>query len=478
FLGALDALIMSAAMPTIIAELSGLHLYAWVYSAYFMARAISLPVFGKLSDLFAVKKLLVVSVTLFILASMAAGAAPSMGFLVAARVFQGIGSGGIFALVYVVLTEAAPRDQRAKTLSLASSIWGISSVIGPTLGGFIVSFFSWRWIFFINLPLGLLSLAGIFFFLREFREKKTNVSLDWAGLVSLTGFLLAVLTLVMTGGRTIAWISLPAVLLAAAALACGAWFVRSELGAKDPILDLRFFRRRGFAVGNLAGFCASFSMFALFGYAPLFLQGALGQTPLQVGMAMLSLSLGWSMGSLLLGRVMHYTTQKTAALAGAVLLAAGTGMTLGFSTATTMVHSFLVFQVVGFGMGFVTLSTLLIVQDSLGSRDLGVATSSHQFARTLGGTLGVGVCGGLVTSRLLNRLETVDVSLPQDLMIQLKESMENLFRPEFQALIPEAARATLKTAVAQGVWTTFVLVFMVSIICFVLVCFLPGQEGG
>jgi EmrB/QacA subfamily drug resistance transporter len=478
FLGALDALIMSAAMPTIIAELSGLHLYAWVYSAYFMARAISLPVFGKLSDLFAVKNLLVVSVTLFILASMAAGAAPSMGFLVAARVFQGIGSGGIFALVYVVLTEAAPRDQRAKTLSLASSIWGISSVIGPTLGGFIVSFFSWRWIFFINLPLGLLSLAGIFFFLREFREKKTDVSLDWAGLVSLTGFLLAVLTLVMTAGRTIAWISLPALLLAMAALVCGAWFVRSELGAKDPILDLRFFRHKGFAVGNLAGFCASFSMFALFGYAPLFLQGALGQTPVQVGMAMLSLSLGWSLGSLILGRVMHHTTQKTAALAGAILLAAGTGMTLGFSTTTTMVHSFLVFQVVGFGMGFVTLSTLLIVQDSLGSRDLGVATSSHQFARTLGGTLGVGVCGGLVTSRLLNRLETVDVSLPQDLMIQLKESMENLFRPEFQALIPEAARITLKTAVAQGVWTTFVLVFLVSIICFVLVCFLPGQEGG
>jgi len=478
FLGALDALIMSAAMPTIIAELSGLHLYAWVYSAYFLSRAVALPIFGKLSDLFAVRKLFIISVTLFILASLAAGAAPSMGFLVAARVFQGMGSGGIFALVYVVLTEAAPRDQRAKTLSLASSIWGISSVIGPTLGGFIVSFFSWRWIFFINLPLGLLSLAGIFFFLQEFREKKTDVSLDWPGLVSLTGFLLSVLVLVMTAGRTIAWISRPAVILCFLAVLFGVWFVKAELKARDPILDLRFFRRRGFAVGNLAGFCASFSMFALFGYAPLFLQGALGQTPVQVGMAMLSLSLGWSLGSLILGRViMHRTTQKTAALAGGILLAAGTGMTLGFSTATSMVHSFLVFQVVGFGMGFVTLSTLLVVQDSLGSEDLGVATSSHQFARTLGGTLGVGVCGGLVTSRLLNRLETVDVSMPEALMIQLKESMENLFRPEFQALIPEGARAVLKTAVAQGVWTTFVLVFVVALVCLALTLCLPGQEG-
>jgi EmrB/QacA subfamily drug resistance transporter len=477
FLGALDALIMSAAMPTIVAELSGLHLYAWVYSAYFMARAVALPVFGKLSDLFAVKKLLVFSVILFILASMAAGAAPSMGFLVASRVFQGIGSGGIFALVYVVLTEAAPRDQRAKTLSLASSIWGIASVIGPTLGGFIVSFFSWRWIFFINLPLGLLSLAGIWLFLREFREKKSDVSLDWPGLISLTGFLLSVLTLVMTGGRNIAWLSMTAMLLILAAGGFGIWFVRSELGAKDPILDLRFFRHRGFAVGNLAGFCASFSVFALFGYAPLFLQGALGHTPLQVGMSMLSLSLGWSLGSLLLGRVMHHTTQKAAALAGGLLLTAGAGMTLGFSTGTTMLYSFLVFLVVGTGMGFVTLSTLLVVQDSLDVKNLGVATSSHQFARTLGGTLGVGVCGGLVTSRLMNRLETVEVSMPDALTAQLTENMENLFRPEFQALIPEAAREVLKTAVAQGVWSTFVLVFLVSLVCLGLVWRLPSQAG-
>jgi hypothetical protein len=142
-----------------------------------------------------------------------------------------------------------------------------------------------------------------------------------------------------------------------------------------------------------------------------------------------------------------------------------------------MLYSFLVFLVVGTGMGFVTLSTLLVVQDSLDVKNLGVATSSHQFARTLGGTLGVGVCGGLVTSRLMNRLETVEVSMPDTLTAQLTESMENLFRPEFQALIPEAAREVLKTAVAQGVWSTFVLVFLVSLVCLGLVWRLPSQAG-
>lgn len=477
FLGALDALVMSAAMPTIITELGGLSLYAWVYSAYFLARAVSLPVFGKLSDLFPTKGLFLFSIGLFILASMAAGASPSMGFLVAARVFQGIGAGGIFALVYVVLSDVSLPGQRAKTLSLASSIWGISSVIGPTLGGFIVTFFSWRWIFFINLPLGLLSLAGIALFFREFRQKPGQVHLDWAGVTCMSGFILGLLTLVMVGGRELAWDSPQLILLVLTTLLLGAGFYVAEKRAKDPILDFQFFRYPGFALGNILAFCASFSIFALFAYAPLFLQGALAKTPLQVGYAMLSLSLGWSLGSLLIGRVMHGVGQKRATLAGVLLMVLGCGLTLGFSRTTSMSECLLVFQVVGFGMGFITLSTLLIVQDSLSPEDLGVATSFHQFSRTLGGTIGVGLCGGLVTARLLNRLEAAGSRLPEDLLARLQESMENLFQAEFQALIPREAGIILQEAVAQGVYSAFVIVFVVSLISLGLVAFLPGRSA-
>jgi MFS family permease len=305
FLGALDALVMSAAMPTIITELGGLPLYAWVYSAYFLARAVSLPLFGKLSDLYATKGLFLISIGLFVAASVAAGASPSMGFLVAARVFQGIGAGGIFALVYVVLSDVALPGQRAKTLSLASSVWGISSLVGPTLGGFMVTFFSWRWIFLMNLPLGIFSLAGIFYFFKEFREKPGQVHLDWAGVVCLTGFILGLLVLVMVGGRELPWGSVRMIFLALGTFVLGGGFYLAEKRARDPILNFKFFKIPGFALGNIIGFCASFSTFALFAYAPLFLQGALGTTPLQVGYAMLSLSLGWSLGSLWIGRIMH-----------------------------------------------------------------------------------------------------------------------------------------------------------------------------
>lgn len=477
FLGALDALVMSAAMPTIIAELGGLSLYAWVYSAYFLARAVSLPVFGKLSDLYPTKKLFLFSIGLFSLGSVAAGASPSMGFLVAARVFQGIGAGGIFALVYVVLSDVSRSGQRGKTLSLASSVWGISSVIGPTLGGFMVTFFSWRWIFYMNLPLGLLSLVGIGYFFKEFREKPGQVHLDWAGITCFTGAVLGSLTLIMTGGREIPWGSVQGLGLAVATLVLGIGFVVAERRAKDPFLNFGFFKFPGFALGNFITFGASFCIFSLFAYAPLFLQGALAQTPMVVGYAMLSLSLGWSMGSLIMGRVVDRVGAKKATLMGALLMVGGSCLCLGFSMETTLAYCFTAFLVIGFGMGFITLSTLLIVQDSLGPEDLGVATSFHQFSRTLGGTVGVGICGGVVTAQLFKNLESTGGNLSQDLMNQLQESMAHLFQPEFQSLIPSQTAELLRDSVLSGVWSSFAIVTLVSVVGLGLCFFLPLDPG-
>jgi EmrB/QacA subfamily drug resistance transporter len=467
---------MSAAMPTIVTELGGLHLYAWVYSAYFLARAVSLPVFGKLCDRVDTKGLFLFSIGLFIVSSMSAGAAPSMAVLIGARVFQGIGAGGVFALVYVVLSEVSPPGQRVKILSFASSIWGISSVIGPTLGGFIVTYFSWRWIFYINVPLGVLSFVGISLYLKEFREKRDTGALDVAGVICLSGFILALLTLFMTGGREFDWKSGPVMALAFTTLGFGAGFYLAEKRAQDPILDLGFFRFPGFAYGNLAGFFSSFSIFSLFAYAPLFLQGALEQTPMQVGWAMLFLSLGWSLGSLFLGRIMHRMGARTSALVGGLLMVSGSALTLGFSLTTTMVHSFMVFQIVGLGMGFVTLATLILVQETLSKKDLGVATSFHQFARTLGGTIGVGICGGLATSGLLNRLESSSQMLDPELLERLRDSLESVFKPEFAATMDEGAKQILQQAVLNGVSSIFLVVCISAILCFLCCLLLPAGK--
>jgi EmrB/QacA subfamily drug resistance transporter len=478
FLSALDALIMAAAMPTIVADLGGLSLYSWVYSAALLSRTVSLPIFGKLADLFKTKSLFMISTTIFLLASIMAGFSTSMGFLIFSRVIQGIGAGGNFALVYVILTDVSSPEKRGKTLGFASFVWGIASVLGPTLGGLIVTYFSWRWIFFMNIPLGILSLGVVYFFLTELREKKKKVYLDLSGVITLSISILSLLTIFLIGGRTYPWISYEVLGLSLITLLFSIGFYMAEKRAREPILSLDFFRFKGFRNGNLAVFLSSFVIFSLFAYAPLFIQGVLFKTPMEVGFAMLSLSLGWSMGSLVLGQVIHRIEKKTSAVAGAVLLGTGAGATLLFTPETTMTFCFWTFLISGLGMGFVSLATLLVVQNSLKADDIGVATSSHQFARTLGGTLGIGICGGLFTARLAREMDKLSSDHLSEIMHQQNtpRNIENIFNPEMLSKFSESALEALRTAALSGLSLVFWIIFGVSIICIGCCLFLPKNK--
>ncbi len=481
FLGALDALIISAAMPTVVADLGGLHLYSWVYSAYFLSRAVSLPIFGKLADLYRSKVLFIAAVGTFLLSSIAAGCAWNMTALIAARVIQGIGAGGIFALVYIVLADVSLPENRGRTLSLASSTWGIASVLGPTLGGFIVTYFSWRWIFFINIPIGIACLWGIGLHLMETRPKKGDVSLDLWGVATLTTTILAFLFLLMTGGRTYAWQSPQMIGLLLLSIVGLLAFIKVEQHARDPILSIGFFKNRSFSTSNGAIFLSSFTIFSLFAFAPLFIQGAQGRHPMQVGIAMLSLSLGWSLGSMALGQFIDRLGHKPCALVGAVCLILGCAMTLTFTAESTVGYSFISFFIVGVGMGFVSLSTLMVVQAGLGRQDLGVATSSNQFARTLGGTVGVGICGGLIANRFSDLTETIEKSgIFQRLPAHLAENgfgeIGQLFSPEVQAVMPPDLKHFVQETVTSGVGDVFITVTL-SAVCCLLVCLMLPTDG-
>jgi len=481
FLAAMDALVMSAAMPTIVSELGGLHLYSWVYSSYFLARAVSLPVFGKLADLYRNRNLFMVAIGLFILSSVAAGFALNMIALIVARVFQGIAAGGIFALVYIVLADVSLPGNRGRTLSFASSIWGVASVLGPTLGGFIVTYFSWRWIFFINIPLGLVSLWGIWAYLSEIRDKRESVSLDFGGVATLSTAILAFLFAFLLGGRTYAWTSPFIISLLLLSLLSIAAFIFVENRAKDPILSITFFRLRGFSAGNGAVFFSSFSIFSLFAFAPLFIQGAQGRSPMEVGIAMLSLSLGWSLGALALGQGIDRMGCRTTAIIGSLFLIGGCGGTLGFTPVTSTLTMFIVFFVLGIGMGWVALSTLLVVQSCVGEKDLGVATASNQFARTLGGTVGVGVCGSFIAGQFSRLFEVVQDTgvmdrLPQRLNEAGFNQVESLLHPEVQAVLPEAVRSMLQVAVVRGVTGIFWAATISAGLCLLLCLFIPQEK--
>jgi EmrB/QacA subfamily drug resistance transporter len=480
FLGALDALVMAAAMPTVVGELGGLHLYSWVYSIYLLSRAVSLPLFGKSADIFRSKTLYLVAIALFVAGSLAAGFAQSMEFLITCRAIQGIGAGGSFALVYVVLTDISSPETRAKTLSLGSFIWGLASVLGPTMGAFIVARFSWRWIFLINVPLGVLSMAGVAFCLVETRKKK-DAAIDYAGALSLSITILGLLMMFLVGGHIHGGASMHVAALGLITIIAGYCFCRIEKRATDPILPLDFFKVRGFSTGNGAVFLSSFTIFALFAFAPLFVQSALGKSAMQVGAAVLALSLGWSAGSLLLGQIVGRIGTRNASIAGAVFLTAGCGLTLTFSTATSLSTCFWVFLFVGAGMGFVALGTILVVQNSLSDLDLGVATASNQFSRTLGGTIGVGVSGGFFSLRFDDALQGILKSAsssdwPTALASQVRKNPENLFRPEVQALLSADMLQRLHDAVARSVMSVFWMALAASVLCLILCNLLPKEK--
>jgi EmrB/QacA subfamily drug resistance transporter len=480
FLGALDALVMSAATPTIVADLGGLHLYSWVYSAYFLARAVSLPVFGKLADIYRSRRLFIISICIFMLGSILAGLAQNMMQLIISRVLQGIGAGGNFALVYIVLADISSPAERGKTLSLGSFIWGLASVLGPTFGGVVVTYFSWRWIFFVNVPLGAFCLLGIALFLIDVREKKKEAAIDYWGAVTLSTAILGLLTVFLMAGRSFDWVSPQIIGLSILTIAAGIAFYYAEKRAREPILSLDFFNSRGFSIGNGSAFLASFTIFALFAYSPLFIQGALGKTPLQMSVAMLTMSLGWSIGALVCGQMVNRFGQKPSTIFGCLCLVIGGGIMITFSADTSLTTCSIVLGISGVGMGFVSMATLLVVQDSLDISDLGVATSSHQFARTLGGTIGVGISGSFVTMTLSNVMESLmktDLkNLPPSLIIEIKQNIENIFRPEIQAALAPEIQKAMQVAVARGVLTVFWITFFTSLLCLLLSLLIPVRS--
>ena len=481
FLGALDALVISAAMPTVIAELGGLPLYSWVYSAYFLARAVSLPIIGKLADLFKTRTLFLISIGTFLVASIAAGISWDMTSLIVSRVVQGVGAGGIFALVYIVLADVAPPDQRGRFLSVGSAVWGIASVLGPTLGGLIVTYLSWRWIFFINAPLALASIWGIGAYLIEVRPKKENISLDVWGAITLTTTIISFLFAFLMAGRTYRWLSPHIITLLGLFSVSAIAFLWIEHRARDPILSIGFFKNRGFATGNAAVFLSSFAIFSMFAFAPLFIQGAQGRTPMQVGIAMVSLSLGWSIGSLGLGRVVDRWGYKPSAVTGTLLLVGGCAMTLLFELGSTLAFIFSSFFVIGMGMGFVGLSTLLLVQASLDTEHLGVATSSNQLARTLGGTMGVGICGSFIAIRFASLEKMVRASgiaghFPKPLSESGSGHIEGLLSPEIQATMPPGLLQMVQTTMVEGVRDVFWAVTVVAVMCLAVCLLMPASK--
>lgn len=400
FLGAVEATIVSTAMPTVVDQLGGLAHYSWVFSAYILTSTVTMPLWGKLSDLYGRRPFYLASIGLFVLGSALSGAAQSMTELIVYRAIQGLGAGGLLPLGMTIIGDLYTLEERARMQGLFSSVWGIASVIGPLVGGLITEQWSWRWVFFLNLPLGAGAAALAMLGLPRLAPGR-RPRIDFAGVGLLVASLsLFMVALTQTADRAGSLPPAGVVLMYVAAVVLGARFVIVERRAAEPILPLDLLVDPFVSRVTLCSFLLGVAMFGSVSFVPLFIQSAMGGTATEAGSAMTPLLMGWVLMSIVTGRVLPRLGHRPVIGAGLTCITAGF---VGLSATThdsPLWSVYAALALVGLGLGMAVLALMLALQASVERSRLGVATSLGAFSRSMGGAVGVALLGAVVAFSL------------------------------------------------------------------------------
>ncbi|MDQ1513657.1 MAG: hypothetical protein QOC59_1499 [Microbacteriaceae bacterium] len=395
---AIDATILATAVPSVVADLGGFSSFPWLFSVYLLAQAVSVPLYSKLADTVGRKPMLLLGIALFLLGSILCGFAPSMILLIVFRAVQGIGAGAILPIAITVAGDIYTVAERAKAQGYLASVWAISSVVGPTLGGVFSQFLSWRWIFFVNIPLCFLAA----WLLRRYHEKieRKRHSIDYAGSAVLTVGLTALLLGLLEGGTAWPWLSAPSAAVFAVAVIAGPVFVWLERRAAEPVLPLWVLSRRLLLTTGLVSAGVGAVVTGLTSYVPNFLEKVGSATPLVSGLALAALTIGWPLAASNAGRLYLRIGFRPTALLGCVVAAAGTIALALLAPLASVPLTALTCFVVGLGMGLVATPALIAAQSSVGWADRGVVTGAGMFLRSIGSAIGVAVFGAIANAVL------------------------------------------------------------------------------
>lgn len=400
FLAAVDQTVVATATPTIVAELNGLENVSWLVTAFSLASGIVAPLYGKLSDMYGRRRLYLSAIALFLAGSALCGLAQTMAQLIAFRAFQGIGAGGLMVLTLAISADIATPRERAKFQGLFGAVIGVAAVLGPVIGGYLTEHVSWRWIFYINLPLGAVALAVAFAVLRLPRRTSPH-RIDWPGAALISGVLTCLTLFASWGGTTYAWTSPVVVGLGVGAVVLAGLFVLVERRAKEPVLPLGLFRDRTLTIATATIVLMATGMVGAATFLPLYLQLAAGASASNSGLLLLPLMAGMIAASAGAGRVVtRLGTYKWVVVTGAALATAAAFLFSTMGPATGAVTSGLYMVLFGVGLGMVLQNLMLAVQVSAPAADRGAATSVVSFARNVGGAVGVAVLGGVFSGRL------------------------------------------------------------------------------
>ncbi|OIJ67247.1 MDR family MFS transporter [Streptomyces mangrovisoli] len=472
-LAALDQTIVSTALPTIVSDLGGLEHLSWVVTAYLLASTAATPLWGKLGDQYGRKRLFQTAIVIFLIGSALCGAAQSMAQLIGFRALQGLGGGGLIVLSMAIVGDIVPPRERGRYQGLFGAVFGTTSVLGPLLGGLFTEHLSWRWVFYINLPVGVVALAVIATSLHIPRRRAPHV-IDYLGTFLIAAVATCLVLVASLGGTTWGWGSAQIIGLAVLGVVLAVAFVAVERRAAEPVLPLKLFRIRTFTLAAVISFIIGFAMFGAMTYLPTFLQVVHGVSPTMSGVHMLPMVVGLLLSSTTSGQIVSRTGRWK------VFPIAGTGVTtLGLlllhqldensSTAVMSVYFF----VFGLGLGLVMQVLVLIVQNAVSYEDLGVATSGATFFRSIGASFGVAIFGTVFANRLGDKLTDAlrGVALPGGLSVNGLEA-----DPRGLAALPNAVRPAALAAFSSAITDVFLYAAPVALLGFVLAWFLKEDK--
>lgn len=439
FLAAVEGTVVATAMPSIVAQLGGLSIYSWVFSIYMLASTTTVPIYGKISDVFGRKKIYLFSMFLFLAGSILCTFAETMMQLIIFRGIQGLGAGGVLPLAITIIGEIYSVEKRAKMQGLISGVWGVSSVIGPLIGGFLVDQISWHWVFYINLIPGSLAILLVWMAWKDApKQNETKKPVDLLGAMLLMAGTLLLLLGLNNLGQLLGYLYL----LFSFGLLAALIFVEQK--AKDPILPVHLFSDRLFFVSIFHGIMAGWAMFGTLSYVPLFVQAVIGTNATQAGISLTPMSLSWTLASIYGGRIILKFQYRTMAVIGMVLLVVGSFLMTTISAETGQIVIMVYTSLMGIGMGLTIPVFMIAVQTSVAKRDLGSATSMVQFSRSIGGTLGVSILGAFLSTRLAQLLVQSGYDLNQI-------NLNNLINPEAgsSGMIQKGLQTILGTSMAN-----------------------------
>jgi EmrB/QacA subfamily drug resistance transporter len=469
-LAALEATAVASAMPTAVGEMGGVERISWVFSAYLLTSTTTVPLYGRLADLFGRRRIYHVAVALFLLGSALCGVAHSIGQLIVCRAIQGLGAGGVNPIALTLVGDLFNLEERGRMQGLFSGVWAVASLIGPYLGGVITDTLSWRWIFYLNIPFGIVSSLLLHRYLkevlpeRERRKHPLDGRLDFGGTFTLTAAITLLLLGLVEGPHAWGWGDPRTLSLLAGAVVAGALFLWQEVRAAEPMLPLALFRDRLISVSSAGNALIGILLFAITAYVPMFAQGVLGGTAVDAGSILTPILIGWPIASTISGRLLPKVRYRQMLYAGGALLVLGGGLLARCAPTTSPNAIRLTMLILGLGMGFTSMPYLLGVQNAVPWRLRGVATSAVQFFRTIGGAVGVAALGALFNARLAAEAGPhADANAALD--------------PSLRARLAPSALAHLSAAIFHGLQGVYLVLVGVCAVTFAIAFLFPAGSA-